>query len=169
MQRYSSFDYSRVHTRFEDYSIQLGIWRKIFVDIENDFVPQDKQIAESISVAFEKAGFLQNSSIQLDEHSSMNVIDWVHKFKYILFDPDIKNANQLYEQLIEFAKLTPDAHERWLNSFNKTDLYRTMAWILPHIRDEFNTRISFNELKSEHQKLKESIEKLKYALEEKLK
>ncbi|MBI2643285.1 MAG: hypothetical protein HYW92_03165, partial [Nitrosarchaeum sp.] len=83
---------------------------------------------------------------------------------------DITNQNQLYEQLIKFAKLTHDEHEAWLVRFNDTtDVFRDMINILPRIREEFNFKLRLKELKSEHQKLKESIEKLKFALEEKVK
>jgi len=87
-----------------------------------------------------------------------------------LFDPEVNSIDQLSEKLLEFAKLTPDEHVTWITRFNdKTDLCRDLAPILPKIREEFGIEISsFKELKSEHQKLKEIIEKLKIILEEKL-
>lgn len=163
---------SDVRECFQEYSKQLEIWQKLFVRMENEFFHKDEQIANSVSVSFEKAGLLEKGElIRLDERSTMNVITWIRKFKYVLFDPEINDISQLYEKLVEFAKLTPDEHVMWLSQFHdKTDLYRYLATILPDIRNDFGIRISsFKELKSEHQKFKEVIEKLKMILEEKLK
>lgn len=160
---------------FEEYSKQLEIWNKLFRIVEEDFFLNVGEIANSLNIAFERNNRLQKDdsgrgSIRLDGRHTMSTTDWVRKFKYVLFDEDITNQNQLYDQLVKFAKLTHDEHEAWLVRFNDTtDVFRDMMNILPSIREEFDFKLRMKELKSEHLKLKGIIEKLKSALEEKLK
>lgn len=100
----------------------------------------------------------------------MDTKNWVHKFRFVLFNPDNTNATKLHQRLVKFAKLTEDDHERWLDRFSaRTDLFRYLATILPSIREEFDTKVSDRELDLQREKLKVIIEKLTLALEEKLK
>jgi len=156
---------------FEEYSKELVIWNQMYIERENDFLHQETKIAESVSVAFERAGLInKNNSIVLDARHTMDVKNWVHKFRYVLFDPVNANATKLHKKLVEFAKLTDDVHARWLDRLSeRTDLFRYLAQILPSIREEFDTKISDKELELEREKLKVIIEKLTLALEEKLK
>ena len=112
----------------------------------------------------------QNNSIVLDERHTMEPKDWVHKFRFVLLDSENTNATNLHQKLVEFAKLTDDAHVMWLDSFSaKTDLFRYLVKILPSIREEFNTKILDKDLKLLREKLKNIIEKLTLELEVRLK
>lgn len=155
---------------FDEYTEQSDIWNKQFVNVENDFFHQDKTISDILKTAFARVDLLNSGEdIVLDQRSSMKVIDWFRKFRFVLFDTDISDSSQLYERMIEFAKLTPDAHVMWLEEFNKkTDLFREIMREMPSIRNSFDSRVSFSELKIFHQNLNESLVKLKSALENKL-
>jgi len=156
---------------FEEYSKELDIWHKMFVEWENTFSRQEKKIADSVSVAFVKVNLLdQYKYIILDDTHTISPKDWVHKFRFVLFDPDITNATKLHQRLVEFAKQTDDYHVRWLDRFSaRTDLFRIIMFILPTIRAELNPTISNEEIKLQREKLKIIIEKLIPALEERLK
>ena len=62
----------------------------MFGNIEQDFDINVRDKTNPLSIAFERNNRIQKNAsgedyIQLDGRSSMLVIDWVRKFKYILF------------------------------------------------------------------------------------
>ena len=131
---------------FEEYTKELEIWHKLFVERENDFFHQNKKIADHVTVAFQRANLIdQNNSIVLDERSTMQPKDWVHAFRNVLFDPANTNASELHRRLVEFSIQTSNGHERWLNRFNdRTDLFRYLATILPTIREDLIQEYKMN-------------------------
>ncbi len=155
---------------FEQYAEQIEQWGIIFRDWEQFFTYHLGELVELIKPAFERADLLKSDSIVLSESESMQVIHWLNKFRYVLIDPNIKNASELHAKLKGFAMLTKDAHAQWLDRFSaETDLFRYMMTCLPDLRNAIDTKTTYEQIVEEHQKLKLIIEKLTSALEEKLK
>ena len=58
--------------------------------------------------------------IILSETSSQTSLAWIEAFKEILlYEPNITNAQKLYEKLYAHAVLRDDAHSMFLKSFCK--------------------------------------------------
>jgi hypothetical protein len=94
----------------------------------------------------------------------------LNQFRFILIEPSITNSTILHQKLVDFSRITNNGHERWLNQFSsKNDLFNYMIKILPQIREEFQTEVDIIKFNAQKKKLFEMIEKLKSALEEKLK
>jgi len=155
---------------FEEYTENSDTWNKIFETLDKNSIHLDKTITDILKPVFRDSGLLnERDEIILDQNHNMQVIDWWRKFRFVLFDEDLSDYHHLYDRLAEFAKLTPDEHVVWLEDFyRETNLLRELFWEIPKIKRAFDSKISFSDLKVQHKILKESIEKLKLALVEKL-
>ena len=99
----------------------------------------------------------------------MEIVQWFHTFRFVIFDPKITDASKLHSILSEYAKARKDRHPEWLDNFSvKTDLFRDMVKVLPQLREQFETTITDVQLAEQKEIMKKIITKLTLALEEKL-
>ncbi len=156
---------------FEKYSEQLDKWHRLFIERENDFFHQQKELAEIIKNPFEKAGLIDaHGSIPLHKNESITPENWLHTFRLVIFDPTLRDAGTFYEKLMDFSIKTKNGHQKWLENFNnKSDVFRYMVKILPDLRTKFKTEVTDEDLHNQRMIIQDLIEKLKTVLETKLK
>jgi hypothetical protein len=128
-------------------------------------------LAGIIYPAFDELGLINEfDSITLQKNQSISVVNWLHKFRFVLFSPKLTDAGILHKKLVEQCKNADDSHEKWLNEISgKVDLFRYLVKLLPELRKNFETNISEESLDQQREKLRIILEKIKPRLEEELK
>lgn len=156
---------------FEEYSREREKWWAIFIEWGNDFTRQITELARIIAPAFEQAHLLNpNGTIRLPKDQNIGLDSWLDMFKFVLLDPSVNNLAILIEKLLKLAPLKGIWVEKSIHYFNtNTDLFRYLTRLLPALRDAFKTEVDYGELTKQRQVMISSIEKVKTALEDKLK
>lgn len=155
---------------FEEFSRDVESWNAMLTQIESDFTHQEVNLASILESSFLEARLINNfKDIQLDDKTSTSLLNWFKVFRYVLIDPTITDSHTLYEKLHEYSILNKNGHAKWLKQFAvDTSLFSYMINWLPDIRREFNSKIKFEELDRQREKLLKNYEKLFHTLEEKI-
>lgn len=156
---------------FNEYSRELDKWHLMFIDRENDYFRQRKELSQIIESAFNQAGLLNTGgNIRLPKDQNISLDSWLDTHKFVLLDPSVNSVAELIEKLLNLAHSRSSWHEKTLQHFNeKTDLFRFLAPLLPKLRDSFKTEVSYEELSKQREVMKSLIERVTTALEDKLK
>lgn len=160
----------KIVTLFDKYSTEIDKWQKLYNDWSTDFGNHSDEIMKIIGSCFSHENHLNpNGMIRLPQERQTRLHDWVHHFRFILFEPSINDATSLFEKLSEFALLYYKWEEPFLQYFNeKTDLFRILIPELKKMRTLL-TAVSYEVFIKQREVLKSMIEKLTLVLEEKIK
>ena len=153
---------------FEKFSEEIENWNYMLRQREYDYTLQRSTLGEIFTIPFRKTDLFDEKigNIILDKRSSQSPLDWMDKFRPILFNPNIKDSETLYEMLEGFASLTKDDHRIWLQNFKRTkpELFDYILEQLPQARKAFHTTIGDDDLLKQKQILKEITNKLQTEL-----
>ncbi len=157
---------------FEDYSKELQVWHRMWVDFGNNFQSKKNKLGEIIRPAFRDSGILnEDGNIPLSESSYIEMGSFLENFRDVIFDDTIYTGEQMYDVLINYAKHWQRGLVILLEKWQKENpiIFSEMPKYIPDLISGLELNYSSEQYKNQRKILKESIEKLTLALEEKLK
>ena len=157
---------------FEKYTEEREKWSKLWIEFANAFQNQQHALGTIVAKAFDKAGLIKdkNSHIFLDDRSSMESRNWIQAFDQVIFDTSTNDPEALYQNLLNYSIQTKNGHQRWLEKWwnENNGLFSNLLEIIPELKRNFSCSVTKQQLDEQREILKESIEKLTLALEQKL-
>lgn len=163
---------SEIRQLFEKYSNELKKWHELWIGFANAFQEQQHKLGKIVAKAFDAAGMLHgNDHVQLDEKTTMEPRMWLHAFNQVIFDPEIKSAEELYHILLDYAQKTKNGHAKWIEEWWKSNngFYSNLLELLPELTNNFKCSITKKQLDEQRNVIKKCIEELTSGLEDKLK
>lgn len=157
---------------FENYAKELKMWSTMRIDFENSFQNKRDNVANILIPVFQRTGLADEiGRIDNGEGSTWGLQDWVHNCNDVLFDNRIQNEEDLYQSLRK------DMIRRWGRFYGMLDkwkkekpgIYAEILKLIPEFIRVLGAKYSYHQIDEQRQILKESIEKLTLALEDKLK
>lgn len=156
---------------FEQYSKELDKWKVIEVDFEGKFHDKEKTLSNMIKPAFEKCEMIkENGNIQLGLQE-LDPKGWLFNCRYGIFNPAIKNEEELYQILKNeavryYGKKYAEYLDNWKNE--KPEIFTEICRLIPDLTKELGS-YTYQEINAQREALKLRLEDLIFALEAKLK
>ena len=158
---------------FENYTKEHDIWNKMWIiDFGNKFTDKIEQLGEILKPVFEKYGLLDTRGVIMAGRWSKTPKDWLYNAQFVICNEKIRDRDELYQILKNDAKRRygeePSQHlDEWHN--NNPEIFTYILKSIPKLVKILDTRYSYAELDKQRRVLRDIIEKLTLALEEKLK
>ena len=156
---------------FGKLSEEIKKWNGMSVAKDREFSNKQVKLGQIFQECFAKAGLLKNDKeIILDDRSSQEPRSWVEAFKEVLlYEPDIKNQEDLYTKLYAHAILRDDEHSLWIKRFRMVapKLFEYLFTKIPEARKVLELEITDKELLEQKNIIKKIVSELKIMLEEK--
>lgn len=154
------------------YSTDLNKWQLMWTDFQNNFQNKRENLAKIVKPAFEKTNLLDDTGrINNLDGDVWDVAGWLHNCSDVLFNADIKTEEELYKILRDYAVRRWGTFTEMLDKWKKEkpEIYSEILKAIPNLVKNLGAKYSYHQMDVQRQILKESIEKLTYALEQKLK
>ncbi|OLB91887.1 MAG: hypothetical protein AUH25_01650 [Thaumarchaeota archaeon 13_1_40CM_38_12] len=157
---------------FEGYGKELKKYNEIWVDFGNKFMEKKDKIGEILRPIFEKHGLLDQSGDVNFGGIKNPPREWLHNCQNVIFNDNIHNEDEFYQILKKDAiKNYGDKYSLFLDEWKNKypNIFTDLLKVIPELVKELGAKYSYAEFDKQRTILKESIEKLTLALEEKLK
>lgn len=155
----------------QKYSEELNNWKVTISNLNTNYITNQQQLGNIVKTAFDLVSLTKSDGyIQLDERSSQEPRHWLEAFKFIIFDDTITSPEILYDKLLNYAKLTENGHQQWLQKWKieRPILFTNIFNILPLLRVELRIDHTNKELTQQEQNLRELGERIVRLLEDKI-
>jgi len=156
---------------FEEYSKQLTIWHNIWVDFGNKYQRKQKEFHKFVEPIFAKFNLLDDNQNLLLRDGDRSIENWFNECHDIIFDDTVQDRNTLYENLKNYTvQKWGERHSRIYDVWFKEipAIYDELLKIVPTLVKELDADYTYEELNKQRNILKNCIEKLTIALEEKI-
>jgi len=162
---------SEIRKGFEILSAEILQWNSMSREKEREFQLKQAKIGEVFKPCFEKAGLLKNDGyVILSETSSQEPRAWVSAFKDILlYAPNIRDSEDLYQKLFAHAMLRDYEHSLFLKGFRRKTpkLFEYLYDKIPEARKVLESEIENGELYTQKITITSLADGLSEELEEK--
>jgi len=162
----------KIKNLFENYSKELKKWHKMWIDFGNQFQNNNKNIAMFLEPIFEELGLNKENGRFDFGGSDHDPESWLFNCQDVIFNENIANAEELYQILKKNSlKNWGDRYAITYDVWKKDipEIYSEILKVIPQLIEGLGARYSYKEIDEQRNILKECIEGLTLALEEKLK
>ncbi len=162
----------KIKELFENYSVELQKWNKMYVDFGNQFQSKQDKLGDILKPIFQNLNFL-------DESGQFNFTDrkltpgtWLHYCSDVIFDETLSNEDELYQILKNhFGRIWGEDYSQTLDKWKRESphIYKEIIKIIPELIKILDTKHTHQQLTEQRNILKDQIERLKNTLEEMIK
>ncbi|MCV0411262.1 toll/interleukin-1 receptor domain-containing protein [Nitrosopumilus sp.] len=156
---------------FQEYEKERNTWHLMWIDFQNKCQSKRKELGEMLRPIFEKYHLFNLDGTLSFGGYDLNPEEWIHNCQDVLFNPQIQNRLELYVTLKDFA--LKKWGERYSKSYDKWHqnnplIFTEILKMIPYLIDKLDAEFPYNKINDQRNILKEKIEILTLALEEKL-
>jgi len=157
---------------FENFENELQIWRLMWIDFGNKFQNNHKDIAKFLDPVFEKFKLIKEDGRFNFGGSNHDSENWLFNCQDVIFNENIPNGEELYqilkaEGMRRYREEYAITYDAWKKEI--PEIYNEILKVIPKLVEVLDAKYSYEEIDKQRNILKEKIEKLTLALEEKLK
>ena len=157
---------------FENFEKELGVWRLMWIDFGNKYQNKQKDIAKFLDPVFKKFKLIKEDGRFVFGGSNHDSESWLFNCQDVIFNENISNWDELYQILkVDGMRRYREEYVTTYDIWKKEipEIFNEILLVIPKLVEGLGAKYSYEEIDKQRKVLKENIEKLTLALENKLK